>query len=196
MKVIRRKVTITAVGAVMSGALAFGAASPAFACDSTSDNSAAATSSTSTTMTAHHARLVAAPTFEQKKAWALASVTFWQQTLNNYAQLVAANPYLTDAQKTKFAAKATAANQAFDNLKAAISAAVTPEQLRTALVDGWKAVKWPLFKHPGRHWGNFKGGDLKGFAKVAASVSYAKAHPTAYVTAYRSVYLKHHHWHH
>jgi hypothetical protein len=184
----RRKLGITAVGVAMTGALCFGVATPAFACDT--GNNPPTVSSTSTATSAHFAKQLNPPTFDQKKAWALAFADYWQQSLDKFAQLVAASDYFTDAQKAQFAAKTAAAEQALTALKTAISAATTPQQLKAALVAGWKDVKWPLLKHPGKHyaWGHYKS-----FAKTPAAVSYAKAHPASYAKAYRPIYVKQHH---
>jgi hypothetical protein len=190
----RRKIAIGAVSTTAAGALCLGMAGPAAACDSGSHGSGSNGSATAVS-----AVTVTAPTFDQKKAWALSFVDFWQSYIAAVAQVVAGSDLFTDAQKATFATKAAMAEQQLIDLKAAITAATTPDELRTALRHGWATFRWPglgLKHHFSKH-SSFA--FFASLLKTPKALSFAKSHPTAYAAAYKSakayqhVTLTHHH---
>jgi hypothetical protein len=191
----RRKIAIGAVSTTAAGALCLGMAGPAAACESGSHGSDSHGSAT----TVSAVSTVTAPTFDQKKAWALSFADFWQSYIAAVAQVVAGSDLFTDTQKATFATKAAMAEQQLTDLKAAIAAATTADELRAALRHGWATFRWPglgLKHHFSKH-SNFA--LLASLLKTPKALSYAKSHPTAYAAAYKSakayqhVTLKHHH---
>jgi len=131
----RRTIAISATGAAVVGALCLGAASPALAQANTQGSGT-------------NVGFFTPPTLEQEKAWYATSVDNWENWLARSAAKVAASDHFTDAQKADYATQAAAAKQALDNLKAAIAAATTRDDLVTALQNGWNQVQWPQWPKP------------------------------------------------
>jgi hypothetical protein len=177
----RRKIAIGAVSTAAVGALCLGMTGPAIASESRSSANAASTSSSSH----KHDTL----TFVQMKSRARSFVEYWQKYIAAVTKVVAASGTFTDAQKLEYATKAARAEQTLADLRAAIIAAKTPDELRTAVRHGWAEFQWPRL---GLTHAQSEHVNARLFLlKAPKSVSFVKVHPIAFNAAYKVRHHKH-----